>query len=348
MSDFWNAWQNVANNASGHVERVSLVNASQYLANTFNQLNSGLSELQEDIDTNVDSIVDQINQISEQIAELNLKITQVEVSGHNANDYRDQRDQLTYELSNLIDIESFEDGDGNLTVMVGGGKPLVEKSSTWTLSTTDNGGVQNILWQASNGTTTDITNRIDNGQLRGLIETRDNIIAGYMSDLDDLAGTLITEVNGLHSAGYALDGSQNDFFVGTDAGTIGVNPAIEADANLIAAATDPLEVPGDNSNAIAIANLQNAMTMSGNTATFDNFYNSLVGEVGNDTQSAIFNFDHQTTMLGHLEQRRQEISGVSLDEEMVNLVKFQHAYNAAAKLISTTDELLDTLMTIKR
>jgi flagellar hook-associated protein 1 FlgK len=96
--------------------------------------------------------------------------------------------------------------------------------------------------------------------------------------------------------------------------------------------------------AITIAKLQYATTMSGGTSTFDDYYNSVVSDVGNDVQTASTNFDHQTSMVNHLDNYRESISGVSLDEEMINLIKFQHAYDAAAKLITTVDELLDTVI----
>ena len=127
-----------------------------------------------------------------------------------------------------------------------------------------------------------------------------------------------------------------------------VNSAVSTDPNLVAAASSNTALPGDNSTAVAIAGLQNSLLMSGNGATFNDFYTSLIGTVGNDVKSADFNHDHQTTMINHLEERRQDIAGVSLDEEMVNLVQYQHAYNAAAKLITTTDELMDTLLSLKR
>jgi flagellar hook-associated protein 1 len=348
MSDYWNAWQDVTNNPSGHVERVSLVNAGLYLSSTFTKLRAGLTELQRDIDNRVDVITAQVNQIASQIADLNLKITQVEVTGHNANDYRDQRDMLAFNLSKLIDIDSFEDGDGALVVMVGGGRPLVEKGSNWTLSTADNGGVQNVFWHDSAGGSTNITDRIQGGELRGWIESRDSLIDGYIMRLDDLAATIIEQVNWLHQAGRGLvDDSSNAFFTGTNASNMALNSVIVNDPGMIAAATTA-GLPGDNSTALLIANLQSALTMSGGNATFDSYYNSLVGTVGNDTYSSILSFEHQSSMVRHLEQRRQEVSGVSLDEEMVNLIKFQHAYNAAAKLITTTDEMLQTLLSMKR
>ena len=93
--------------------------------------------------------MEQINTIASQISELNLQITQVEVTGHNANEYRDERDLLVEELSKLIDIDTIEDNQGHLAISIAGGKPLVEKGSSWTLTTMDNAGVENIFWQAS-------------------------------------------------------------------------------------------------------------------------------------------------------------------------------------------------------
>jgi flagellar hook-associated protein 1 FlgK len=349
MSDFFNAWQDLANNPSGHVERVQLVSAAEYMTETFNQISSSIQEFQSDINTNVDNIVDEVNSITEKIAGLNQKITQVEVTGHNANDYRDERDLLVKELSKLIDIESFEDGDGNMTITVGDGKPLVENSSAWELTTTDNGGVQDVFWKSSDGSTVNITNAIDDGELKGWIETRDVLLNDYSSRMDDLAAAIVDSVNTLHSGGTTLDGtitSGVNFFdpAGNDAATISVNADILSNVQLIAAADASEDVPGGSGNAIAISELQNSSQATLGNATFDSYYNSLVGDVGQDATSANFNYEHQTSMVNRLENQRQEISGVSLDEEMVNLVKFQHAYNAAAKIITTVDEMMQTIL----
>ncbi|HUT43296.1 MAG TPA: flagellar basal body rod C-terminal domain-containing protein, partial [Desulfobacterales bacterium] len=177
------------------------------------------------------------------------------------------------------------------------------------------------------------------------LETRDVAIEDYKTKLDDLASSIITEINNLHTAGFDLNGVAGlSFFTGSSASDISINPVIAGDVNLIAASGTALGAPGDNSNAIAIANLQNGLLMSGGTATYDDFYNSLVSDVGIAVQSAQMNYDHQTAMFSSLDNYRESISGVSLDEEMVNLVKFQHAYDAAAKLISAVDEMMNTVM----
>jgi flagellar hook-associated protein 1 len=347
MEGFWNGWQDLVNNPAGHVERTTLLSAGQYLASTFNQLSRNITNAQRDINASVIHVVDDVNQIAKQIAELNRKITQVEVTGHNANDYQDQRDQLVFNLSKLIDIDSFEDGNGNVTIMVGQGKPLVEGTFTWSLSTQNNDGRQDVYWNDSSAAPHDITTRIVSGELKGWIDARDVVIDSYMVRLDALAGAIIKKVNDEHSEGYGLDpdSAQTFFFNGNNAASIGVNTLIVNDVNRIAAAEVP-DRPGDNGLAIRIANLQNEATMDG--ASFGDFYTSLVGDVGSDVRRAGLNHDHQSAMIKHLQNYREEVSGVSLDEEMVNLIKYQHAYNAAAKLITTTDEMLQTLIGLVR
>lgn len=348
MNDYWNAWQALSNNPSGVAERTTLISAGQHLGSVFNQTYSNISKLQQDIDTHVDSVVTEINSLAQQIADLNQKVVQVESSGHNANDFRDERDQVVFELSKLININSYEDGDGYLSIDVENGKPLVQGTSTWNLTTADNGGVQDVLWENSDGTTVNITSTIASGELKGWIEARDVHLNDYMTQLDNLANTLRTSVNGAHTAGFDLNGNAGlDFFSGTGAVDLSVNAAITANTDLIAAAGAGEGLPGGNGAAIAIANLQNGATMPG-SSTFDEYYNALVGKVGADVQAANFNNSHQESMVQGLENYRQQVSGVSLDEEMVNLVKFQHAYNAAAKLITTANEMLDEILALAR
>jgi len=345
MSEFWNAWQDLAGNPSGQAERVVLLAKSETLTTTFNQIYSALEQIQKDIDASIEGTIKEINLIAEQIADLNQKIARAEAGRLNANDYRDRRDLLLKQLSSMIDINNFEDSDGKVTILVGGGKPLVEATSSWKLSTERNAsGLQDIVWINSDGNSGNITDNISGGKLKGWLETRDVIIPEYLERLNELAGSIISRVNALHSGGYGLDGSTgNDFFTGTSASDIAVNSEIVNDVKKIAAAESAGGVPGDNSNAIAIANLQNELAIH-NSATFDSYYNSLVSDVGNEVRKAHVTFEHQSAMITHLDNYRESLSGVSLDEEMINLIKFQHAYEAAAKLIGTVDELLNTVI----
>ena len=353
MSEFWNAWQDLANNPSDYAGRVALLAKSETMTTTFNNIYSNLEQIQTDIDTSIMGTVKEINSIAERIAGLNQKIALTEVGGQNANDYRDSRDLLLKELSLMINIDSFENSDGKVTVLVAGGRPLVENISSWNLSTQPDvdSDFQDIVWTDSGGNPVVITSSISGGKLKGWLEVRDVTIPDYLSKLNDLAEEIITEVNDFHKDGLGLNDdvvAERNFFTGTKALDIAVNQDIVDDVNNIAAAGSLDGLPGGNSNAIKIANLQNELTMNGNpaTATFDDYYNSLVSDVGSGVRKATVNFDHQSSMVTHLDNYRESVSGVSLDEEMVNLIKFQHGYNAAARLISVADELLDRVISM--
>jgi flagellar hook-associated protein 1 FlgK len=239
--------------------------------------------------------------------------------------------------------------------MVGDGKPLVQSPNTWQLSTQTNAfGLQNVVWQDGAGTAVDITAAINGGKLKGWLDVRDGHAPDYISRLDTLAQTIVAEVNSRHQSGYGITTdpvsgmpvSGLDFFVaaGTTAASMAVNPDILNDVNRIAAATTAAGVPGDNRNAVAIASLQTQTTMSGGTASFNDFFNALVGSVGSDVRHASVNAEHEAAMVAQLENYRESVAGVSLDEEMINLVKYQHAYEAAARVITTVDEMLDTVL----
>lgn len=347
LSEFFNSWQELSNNPSGYTERAALISDTQNLTNVFQQLSEGLSEVQADCDISIESAVEEINTLSAEIAELNLKIAEVEAGGHSANEFKDKRDLALRELSTLINVESFEDGDGFLTVTTANGNTLVDRTSSWELTTHENtDSFQDVYWVSSAGTEVNITDEISSGKLKGWIAARDETVVGYKDKLNELAAGIIGEVNALHSAGTTLDGTTTtgvDFFTGTDATNIEINIDIENDSNLIAAALSTESVPGGNGNAILIAELQNAETMSTNTATFDDFYTALVGEVGSDVAMAQTNSEHQDVVTLQLSTYREEVSGVNLDEEMVDLIQYQAAYNAAAKLVSAVDEMLETL-----
>ncbi len=126
--------------------------------------------------------------------------------------------------------------------------------------------------------------------------------------------------------------------------TMEVNPDIVSDPNKIAAAESAQNLPGDNQNALALADLQHQKVMQGDTATIDEIYNGLVGDVGIQSRAAESRVSHYQAMKDQLDQRRESISGVSLDEEMVNLIKYQQAFTANGKMISAINDMMKELM----
>jgi flagellar hook-associated protein 1 FlgK len=356
MSEFWNSWQDLTNNPSGSIERTILVAKSEMLTATLSQNYEDLQQIQRDIDSNIEGAVGEINRLSQNMVDLNQKIIQTELGGHTANEYRDQRDLVLKELSELIDISSFEDANGGVTVSVGSGQVLVEGTHTYTLSTQpDASGHRDITWIDSSGNSVIISNDISKGKLKGWLDARDVDINDSLNKLDTLAQNLMAAVNPLHANGYGLDNSTgNDFFTGSATAVgIQVNPLIAGDTKLmiagdtkLIAAAQGADKPGDNSNAITIANLQDAPTMNGGTVTFGAYYDSMVSDAGLAVQQATSYYGHQSQMVLQVENYRESISGVSIDEETVNLIKYQNAYQAAAKLINTADEMMETILSM--
>jgi flagellar hook-associated protein 1 FlgK len=357
MADFWNAWQDLANNPSGYTERVALRAKSEVLTKTFNDMAGNLAQMQEDVDRQIVGTLGDVNRLAGNIADLNHKIAEVEIAGQEANDYRDQREQLLKELSSLIDIDTFENDDGHVNVLLGSGEPLVDGSFSWRLEGRRNGeGLHDVVWMNRDGTGTDVTSSIRGGRIRGWLDVRDDYADAYMERLDGLAAGIASEVNSIHQGGYGItiDGATGQpvtgtaFFTGTDAGSIAVGNDILSDVNRIAASASAAGSPGDNSNAVAIADLQFQLTMGSGSASFDDFYNSLVSDVGNHVRQATVNRTFERDMLDQMEAYRESVSGVNLDEEMINLLKYQHAYEAAAKMITTADRMLETIMNMVR
>ena len=349
ISDYFNAWQALSMDPEDQIPRQMVISKGEVLANTFQQKYTAVQSVQHGIDADIKGAVVTINQLNTQIADLNQKIIDSETTGYTANEYRDQRDLALKELSALIDISTFEDQTGAVKVSINGGRTLVDGVNHRDLTTRVNptSGLLDVHWVGSDSSTVDITASISGGKIGGWLEVRDVTLDDYLTRLNDLAVAIMQEVNTAHAAGFGKDGSTGyDFFTGTGAADMQVNDLLVNDLNLIAAAPDAGGVPGDAGNAVVIANLQHKQVLSGNTATFDEFFGALVGEVGNEILAVNAYYQHQSDMVTQLENYRESISGVSLDEEMVNLVKFQSAYDASAKLISIADELIQTVLSI--
>lgn len=339
LNDFWNTWQDLANHPADTTVRNVLVSKSESLAETFHAMDANILQVAGQMTENIHGAVTDINQMGAQVADLNRLISQAEIAGQNANDYRDQRDVLLKELSAKIDISTSEE-NGMVNVMVGNNQALVANVRSYDIAFGD----PDFTIDTDSGPVAITADEITGGAIRGWLDVRNDRLVQYQDDLNDLAGGLINAVNTLHNSGTGLDGTQNPFFNGTNAGDIVVNPDIAADAAKIAAAGPGGSIPGDNSLAVAIAGLQNELTMSGNTSTFNAFYQSIVSQIGSDVQQAQLQFNQQEAMADYFESYRESVSGVNLDEEMVNLVKFQNAYDAAAKIISTVDEMLERVI----
>ncbi len=343
LDQFWTSWSDLANNPESMAARTALVEHSNLLTSGFNRLYRQMSDLSKSVDNDVVMTVQKVNDLAEEIASLNQQIARAELGGQKANDLRDKRDLIIDELSQYVDVNSVEQKNNTTTVYIGS-LAIVDGVTSFKIGTRKTVAGEStasaIVWA---GTTKEIKNL--NGELLGMVETRDRILPDYMAKLDEMAQALIAQVNGLHQTGFGLDGSTGlNFFdpLKNGAATIAINFSIANNVNKIAASQGG-EV-GDNLNALAIADLRYSQVLSRGTATLSEFYNSLIGELGIDSSKAQGLKENFELLLNQIENARQAVQGVSLDEEMAQMIKFQHAFDAAARVITTMDEALVTVI----
>jgi flagellar hook-associated protein 1 FlgK len=321
-----------ANPSDSAVQQTVLV-SGQNLAKAFNNTANGLTSVQSAANTQVTQTVSQINALSTQIAQLNGQLWQLTAAGQQGGTVEDQRDQLVSQLSQLTGISVSQSSTGE-TITTGNGSPLVMGNQSFSLQTaTGTDSQQHVLDTSGN----DITTSIQGGQLGGAIQIRDQAIPSYLNQLNTLASQFSTAFNAAQAQGFDSNGNvgQNFFTTPTGAGAAAAMTVRITDPKLIAVSSDGSA--GSNGN---VANLTAALTgtlPSGQTPTQS--YASLVYQVGNAVSTA----SSQSTAVGQsllqLTNQQSAASGVNIDEETTNLIRYQTAYEAAARIVSTIQQL---------
>jgi len=467
MAEFWGAWEDLANQPEGGVEREALVGKSRVLSSTLNSMSEDLNFQRQVLNRYFDKGINDINQMADSLGVMNLAILESEVNGGKNNDLRDKQLALLSDLSELVDIDYNEDNTGQLNIMLQGGKPLVLGSEVYHLkSQADDKGDYHAYF-GSEGVPID--NLLGSGKMKGWVDARDDLIRAQ-DDLNRLTSSLIFNVNQAHFQGYNLDGETSTTFfdhrielavgqdndgnasisfsadstsaeapegiswktlanyddfeirftadhvdgsgvkdfvivnkttgVELDASSYAIDDAavdgefvinfndttdaaltpnkgyhiklnfssgeepkkndtfnlsfgmhasrtLEVNSNLenpdkVAISDNYFEVPGNNKIALQIAQLQHKQAVNGQ-ATYSEFYTSLVSRVGSASYTAQARQGQSKMVLDQLNNREESVSGVSIDEEMVNLIKFQQSYQATARMITTVDQLMQIL-----
>ena len=252
LNQFWTAWEDLSANPTGQVERTALANAADSLATMFREYAGELYSIQTDLNVQIEASVTQLNGYLSDLADLNDKIVQGYSGGVNVNNLLDQRSELLKKTAGLIDIQYVEETGGAVNVFTADGRALVQGNSSWQLAVRDNGaGLYDVVY--ADNPTVPINDAIGGGKLSGMLGMRDTTVSGYLTELDDLARTLIDTVNAQHALGY--DNYRNvggNFFEplgSTGARDMQVAAAIQDDPNRIAAAAT-VNADGDNARAI--------------------------------------------------------------------------------------------------
>jgi flagellar hook-associated protein 1 FlgK len=201
MSEFWNSWHDLANLPSGTAERRVLSEKSLQLTEGFNRVSIQMNDLVQDIDNHLDAGVKDVNLITSELADLNQQIVALESSGKTAHALRDQRNTKLNELAGFMNISSFELDTGALTIMTANGIDLVRDNRSFDLSIKDD-----ILLLAGSGDQEwNITDQVTGGRIGGWLDMRNNVIPGFLTDLNETAEALIWQVNQQHSQGVGLE-----------------------------------------------------------------------------------------------------------------------------------------------
>jgi flagellar hook-associated protein 1 len=356
LDGFFNAWSALSNNPGGQAERVAVVNAANALSYQFSQTRSLLVDGQTNLDKDLNTAVGNLNSLLTQIADLNGQIAGAEAGGQPANDLRDQRQLLLQQVSRLTGATVLGGDAPQATVLVGG-LVLVSGDRAATLDTDTVGvsGFRLVNYTSPNGGLSfDASTLFSQGEIGGILSLRDTEIPDMLGRLDQLAKTVVDQVNTQHAAGFDLNGAPGgNFFapIGAVAGAANamqVAAAVAADPSLIAAAQTAAGAPGDNGNALAIAGLQNGVFAALGNKSPQDYYLALVQDVGSQAQSAGDQADFQQSLLSQAQARRDSVSGVSLEEEMTKLILFQRAFEASSVLVRTGDEMYQTIIDMVR
>lgn len=354
MDEFFSSLEDLSKNPSDYSYRAAVREKAKALTMHIRETAERLDNLMEETDFSISTKVNQINNIADQIKNLNEQIYSLELDGTKANDLRDRRELLVDQLSEIINVQVSESDDGKFRVGIGG-MALVDhiyvNELKYEAKDSSKPDEKEVMWENGNSL------KFKSGELKGLIdvlysdgeESTYRGIPFYKEKLNTFARQLISKVNDVHRNGYGLNGSyEKEFFTGEDANTISLSDAILDNLDNIAAAyVEKGEFNGEaenNKNLLKLIALrENKKFFEGGNSqgTPDDFIKSILSNLSVDSQQASRMSDTQGLIMDNIVQKRDSESGVELNEEMTNMIKYQHSYNAAARMITTIDAILN-------
>jgi flagellar hook-associated protein 1 FlgK len=355
LSAFYSSLRAVAQNPADPASRRAAVSSATALAQSFNRTSQALEDARNGLDDKINGVVNEVNTDAANMASLNAQIRTARAGGAEPNDLLDARRKLQDKLTELTGATPVMDSQGDVSMALPGGTALVSQDRAAQLSTipdsSNRGHLSLRITRADGSGPVSLPTSATGGAIGGAIAARDGTLGAASTALDSLAFDFGNAINGASAAGFAQDGTtgHNVFSVGaTSAGAaaqIAIDPTLAANPSLLAAASSAGGLPGDNTNMNAmIATEQTALAGGSDPETT---FSSIVAGFGGAAQRAKAMSDQDGALLDNLTNLRESTSGVSLDEEMVNLTSAQRAFEAMSKVITTADSMLDTLMSLK-
>lgn len=351
MSALFSSFSALSANPNDPTVRSSVLQRAETFANQIHTASDQIANYRTELFSHARDVVGEINSKLDSIADLSGRINEATAAGQDAADLKDKRDALLLDLTKKIEVRAYTDGNGQLVVQ-GPGVTLLQGSTKRELSLdiADDGSLHVFARSNSGGTGGDVTNHLGGGELAGIIEVRDHDIVAMQTELDQFAFNVGSQLNSVHAAGFGLDGQNGRaiFDVGTvaegSAGHIRVSDDIAGRPDLLGAASSATALPGDGTQAMLLASVADEPVPGLDGLSPSEAYGKLVGNVGRRKQEAAETLSLRDAMTAQVETMRQSVSGVSLDEEMVALTQYQRAFEAASRVFSTADQLLETLI----
>lgn len=340
LSQFWNSWNQLSNDPENDSTRNLVRNKGKLLADTFNRTYNRVIRFQREMTPEINDTVNTINQSAKKLLDINQQIRV-----NNNPDLLDERDKVISDLSKTINIDVKESDKGEVSIFYGGHILISENKANLLqvkYDTTSNVHKATVQFKDSS-----YAPDIAGGSLAGMIDVYNEKIPAYLDKLNSLARSVGEQVNAIHKKGYNIAGTTGiDFFKNGTSGAsdIRLSAAIEQDPSLIASRASG-EGVGSNTVAESIYKLQYGTSLENQTP--NDFLTNLVTKIGSDVDNASFMSHSETLITQQLQNQRDQVTGVSMDEEMTNMIKYQQAYQASAKIITTVDEMLTTVINLK-
>ena len=344
LGDMFNAFGQLGANPSLTSARDDVIASCRTVADAITQRESAVQSAREELDTGIVADVQQVNELSSQIAKLNAAIGASDNSG-SADGLMDQRDAAMTQLAGLCGAVAIPEKGNTIDVVIGGQRIVQDDRATALDVVPD--ATDPTMHQVSLDGSTDL--RGLSGSIAGRLQARDGYLAGYVTQLNTLAKTVADEMNTQHEAGYDLNGDAGQALFQYDASapaaTLQVNETVAGDPNLIAAGAEA-GVNGDGSNALALQDLGDKKVLGSGQQTLEDYNADLVAGVGSDSQHATTAADTRTQVLTALNTQYQSEAGVSLDEEAIEVMQHQKVYQAASRIVSVALEMVDEVLKI--
>lgn len=361
ISGFFGALQSLSTTPDDLTARTVLIDQARNVVTAFRRVDTEVKQKRAAINDTIAARAKEVTDITHQIAKLNVSIQSMELNpSASANDLRDQQERLVSKLSSIIDVSSYLDKDGMMCIRGPGESLLVDRRFSGTLDCQmdkDGDGMFKLVSIEPGGSKMwDITDRLKGGEMKALVHIRDEVAKPLLDRNNTLAAAFIGQVNDIHKQGFGL----NDFAqsVGrgffedvTDlknaAGNMNISSLVQASTDAISVASSP-SASGDNVIANELVSLKDKKILENGNATLTDYYANFVGILGTEVVRAEHAKDTDKIMLAELKGRKEMVSGVSLDEEAANMIKWQTAFTASSKVITTIDEMFDTILSMKR